>query len=130
MLLNAAVSWPISSRVVTSIDPSSRPASTARVPSSSRRTGPGNAGADEEREHQSKDGRKHRQDHGDDNGRLLVPHRHHGIAADLRQHFRADDLDLLVEFVAQRVGPRKLARASAILPASSSGSIRLFLRPR
>src|SRR5207244_4896668 len=39
MLLKAAVSWPISSRVVTSIDPSSRPASTARVPSRSRRTG-------------------------------------------------------------------------------------------
>ena len=55
--------------------------------------------------HQSEDGRKHGQDNGDDDGRLLVAHRHHGIAADLRQHVLADVLDLLVELVAQRVGP-------------------------
>ena len=33
------------------------------------------------------------------------PHRHHGFAADLRQHVGADILDPLVELVAQRVGP-------------------------
>ena len=42
---------------------------------------------------------------GDDDGRLLVAHRHDGVAADLRHHVRADFLDLLVEFVAKRVGP-------------------------
>ena len=37
---------------------------------------------------------------------LLVAHRHHGIAADQREHVGADNLDPLVEVVAQRVGPR------------------------
>ena len=53
----------------------------------------------------SEDTRKQGQDHGDDDGRILVAHRHHGIAADQREHVGADNLDPLVEVVAQRVGP-------------------------
>src|SRR6059058_5987251 len=88
MLLKAAVSWPISSRVVTSIEPSRRPASTARVPSRSRRTG-----------------RVMPVLMKSEDISLLVTHRRQGIAANLRQHVRADIFDPLVEFVAQRVGP-------------------------
>jgi hypothetical protein len=64
----------------------------------------GNAGADEEWKYQSEDACEQGEDNGDDNGSLLVAHRHHGIAADLRKHVGADSFDPLVEFVAQRVG--------------------------
>ena len=66
---------------------------------------PCDAGADEKREYQSENARKQGQDYGNDDSSLLVTHRRQGIAANLRQHVRADIFDPLVEFVAQRVGP-------------------------
>ena len=53
--------------------------------------------------------------------RLLVAHRHHGIAADLRKHVRADIFDPLVEFVAQRVGPGQAGPGLREIPGFEQG---------
>ena len=105
MLLNAAVSWPISSCVVTSIDPSSRPASTARVPSSKPRTGvvmPVEMNSENISPRMAASTvRMAEMMMAVCWSRIVTT----AVAADLRQHVRADFLDLLAELVAKRIGP-------------------------
>ena len=52
---------------------------------------------------------------------LLVPHRHHGLAANLRKHVRANVFDPLVEFVAQLVGPGQACPGLRDIPGIEQG---------